>query len=107
MDEQLIQTVTAKANTWLGEEYDAETRAAVQEMLNKEDKTDLIECFLPRPRIWYRRPSRHHGRRHKQNEHIHPLVQPHRDLATTLKQEFCQYPTDFRSHRLRLPQQQS
>jgi len=45
MDEQLIQTVTAKAKTWLGDEYDAETRAAVQEMLDKEDKTDLIECF--------------------------------------------------------------
>lgn len=45
MDEQLIQTVTARAKAWLGEEYDAETRAAVQEMLDKEDKTDLIESF--------------------------------------------------------------
>ncbi|MCE5175644.1 MAG: phospho-sugar mutase [Bacteroidales bacterium] len=45
MDEQLIQTVTAKAKTWLGEEYDAETRAAVQAMLDNEDKTDLIESF--------------------------------------------------------------
>ena len=45
MDEQLIQTVTARAKLWLGEEYDAETRAAVQEMLDKEDKTDLIESF--------------------------------------------------------------
>jgi len=45
MDEQLIQTVTARAKSWLGEEYDAETRAAVQEMLDKEDKTDLIESF--------------------------------------------------------------
>jgi phosphoglucomutase len=45
MDEQLIQTVTARAKVWLGPEYDAETRASVQEMLEKEDKTDLIECF--------------------------------------------------------------
>jgi len=45
MDQQLIQTVTERANIWLGNEYDAETRAAVQELLNKEDKTDLIECF--------------------------------------------------------------
>jgi len=45
MDEQLIQTVTAKAKTWLGEEFDAETRAAVQAMLDNEDKTDLIESF--------------------------------------------------------------
>ena len=44
-DEELIQTVTAKAKAWLSEEYDAETQAAVLEMLNKEDKTDLIECF--------------------------------------------------------------
>ena len=45
MDEQLIQTVTVKAKTWLGEEYDAETRAAVQAMLDNENKTDLIESF--------------------------------------------------------------
>ncbi|MEA4841153.1 MAG: phospho-sugar mutase [Bacteroidales bacterium] len=45
MDEQLIQTVTTKAKTWLGEEYDADTRAAVQAMLDNEDKTDLIESF--------------------------------------------------------------
>ena len=44
-DEELIQTVTAKAKAWLSEEYDTETQAAVLEMLNKEDKTDLIECF--------------------------------------------------------------
>lgn len=45
MDEQLIQTVTARAKVWLGEGYDAETRTATQEMLDKEDKTDLIESF--------------------------------------------------------------
>jgi len=45
MDEQLIQTVTEKAKIWLGNEYDAETRAAVQAMLDNSDKTELIECF--------------------------------------------------------------
>jgi len=44
-DEKLIQIVTAKAKAWLSEEYDAETQTSVLEMLNKEDKTDLIECF--------------------------------------------------------------
>ena len=42
---QLIQEVTAKAQVWLGDNYDAETRAEVQRMLDNEDKTELIECF--------------------------------------------------------------
>lgn len=42
---ELIEQVTAKAKTWLGESYDAETRAEVQHMLDAEDKTDLIESF--------------------------------------------------------------
>lgn len=45
MDNQLIQQVTAKAQTWLGEGYDAETRAEVKRMLEAEDKTELIESF--------------------------------------------------------------
>jgi phosphoglucomutase len=45
MDEQLIQSVTIRAKAWLSPEFDAETRHAVQEMLDKEDKTDLIESF--------------------------------------------------------------
>src|SRR5665647_3017186 len=45
MDEQLILTVTARAQAWLAPSFDAETRTAVQEMLNNEDKTELIECF--------------------------------------------------------------
>ncbi len=44
-NEQLIKEVTAKAEKWLSESYDAETRAAVQAMLAAEDKTDLIESF--------------------------------------------------------------
>lgn len=41
----LLKEVTAKAQQWLGEGYDAETRAEVQRMLDNEDKTDLIEAF--------------------------------------------------------------
>lgn len=41
----MLQEVTAKAKVWLGDGYDAETRAEVQRMLDAEDKTDLIECF--------------------------------------------------------------
>ena len=44
-DEQLLKQVTEKAQVWLGEGYDADTRAAVKAMLENEDKTDLIECF--------------------------------------------------------------
>ena len=44
-NEKLLQEVTAKAQAWLGQEYDAETRAAVQRMLDSDDKTELIESF--------------------------------------------------------------
>lgn len=44
-DEQLLQTVTARAQAWLAPTFDAETRAAVQAMLDNDDKTELIECF--------------------------------------------------------------
>ncbi len=43
--QELIREVTAKAEKWLGESYDTETRAAVQAMLDADDKTDLIESF--------------------------------------------------------------
>ena len=42
---ELLKTVTAKAQAWLGEGYDDETKAEVKKMLENEDKTDLIECF--------------------------------------------------------------
>ena len=45
MDNELLKQVTEKANKWLTPEYDEETRAAVQAMLDNEDKTDLIESF--------------------------------------------------------------
>ena len=44
-DEKLIQEVTAKAKGWLSESYDADTRAAVQAMIDADDKTELIESF--------------------------------------------------------------
>ena len=44
-DLEVLKTVTAKAQTWLGEGYDEETKAEVKKMLENEDKTDLIECF--------------------------------------------------------------
>lgn len=44
-NEELIKTVTAKAQTWLSPEYDEETRKEVERMLNADDKTELIESF--------------------------------------------------------------
>lgn len=46
MDNQdLLKSVTAKAQSWLTPEYNAETRKEVQRMLDNEDKTELIESF--------------------------------------------------------------
>ena len=46
MDNQdLLKEVTAKAQVWLGDGYNDETRAAVKAMLDAEDKTELIESF--------------------------------------------------------------
>lgn len=44
-NEELLKSVTAKAHEWLGEAYDAETRAEVKRMLDADDKTELIESF--------------------------------------------------------------
>ena len=44
-NEELLKQVIAKAQVWLGEGYDEETKAAVRAMLDNEDKTDLIEAF--------------------------------------------------------------
>ncbi|MBO7610151.1 MAG: phospho-sugar mutase [Muribaculaceae bacterium] len=44
-DQLLLQQVTEKAKTWLGEGYDEQTKAQVRAMLENEDKTDLIESF--------------------------------------------------------------
>lgn len=44
-NEDLLKQVTAKAQIWLGDGYDEETKAVVRAMLDNEDKTDLIEAF--------------------------------------------------------------
>ncbi|MDE7097262.1 MAG: phospho-sugar mutase [Muribaculaceae bacterium] len=44
-NEELMKSVVAKAEQWLGPQYDEETRAAVKQLLDAEDKTDLIEAF--------------------------------------------------------------
>ncbi|GHV57968.1 phosphoglucomutase [Bacteroidia bacterium] len=45
VDEILLKQVRTKANAWLSNDYDAETRKEVQELLDREDTTDLIESF--------------------------------------------------------------
>lgn len=45
MEDDSLKAVIEKAKSWLSNDYDAETRAEVQKMLDKEDKTDLIESF--------------------------------------------------------------
>jgi phosphoglucomutase len=41
----LLEIVRKKAQVWLGREYDAGTHARVQELLDSEDPTELIESF--------------------------------------------------------------
>lgn len=45
MSNELLKSVTEKAEKWLGPEYDEETRISVKKMLDSEDKTELIESF--------------------------------------------------------------
>jgi len=44
-DEILLKQVRTKANAWLSNDYDKETRREVQELLDKQDTADLIESF--------------------------------------------------------------
>ncbi len=44
-NDELLKSVIDKAKVWLGAGYDEETRNEVQQMLDAEDKTDLIESF--------------------------------------------------------------
>lgn len=44
-NDELLRTVTERAQKWLTPQYDEETREAVQKMLDAEDKTELIESF--------------------------------------------------------------
>ncbi len=43
--DELMRQVSAKAKQWLDPAYDEATRDQVQAMLDKEDKTDLVEAF--------------------------------------------------------------
>jgi len=45
MEDTLLRQVRTKANTWLSQEYDEETRNKVQELLDKEDSSELVEAF--------------------------------------------------------------
>lgn len=42
---ELLEQVIAKAQTWLDGNYDAETKAEVKRMMDATDKTELIEAF--------------------------------------------------------------
>ncbi|MCM1333019.1 MAG: phospho-sugar mutase [Bacteroides sp.] len=44
-NEELMKVVTEKANLWLGNGYDEETKAEVKRMLEAEDKSELIDSF--------------------------------------------------------------
>ncbi len=43
--QELLQNVLAKANDWLSETYDENTRAEVQKLIDSEDKTELVDSF--------------------------------------------------------------
>ena len=43
--EDLTAQVTAKAEKWLGDSFDEKTREEVRTLLDKEDKSDLIDAF--------------------------------------------------------------
>ncbi|MDR0832829.1 MAG: phospho-sugar mutase [Candidatus Symbiothrix sp.] len=45
MEDLLLKQVQSKANAWLADDYDAETRKQVKALLNKDETTDLIEAF--------------------------------------------------------------
>ncbi|MFA6875805.1 MAG: phospho-sugar mutase [Parabacteroides sp.] len=44
-NEALLEKVRAKAQTWLSNSYDPETRMQVQALLDKEDSSELIDAF--------------------------------------------------------------
>ncbi len=44
-NDELLKEVTVKAEKWLGDRYDEETRKEVKALLDAEDKTPLIEAF--------------------------------------------------------------
>lgn len=44
-NEALLKQVTAKAKTWLSDNYDEETKREIKALLDNEDNTPLIEAF--------------------------------------------------------------
>lgn len=44
-DSSLLKEVLTKAQSWLDGNYNSETKADIQRMMNAEDKTELIESF--------------------------------------------------------------
>jgi len=44
-NDELLRSVTGRAQKWLTPQYDEETREEVKKMIEAEDKTDLIESF--------------------------------------------------------------
>lgn len=44
-NKDLISQVTERAQKWLGEQYDEQTRAEVKKMLEADDKSTLVEAF--------------------------------------------------------------
>ncbi|MCG8686228.1 MAG: hypothetical protein MI892_15220 [Desulfobacterales bacterium] len=44
-NQDTLNSVIEKANAWLTDVYDEETRKEVQRMLDQEDKTELIDSF--------------------------------------------------------------
>lgn len=44
-NDKLVGEVIAKAQKWLGDAYDPQTRAEVKSMMDAEDKTPLVEAF--------------------------------------------------------------
>ena len=44
-NKEIIQIARAKAETWLGEAYDRETREEARRMMDAADSTELVDAF--------------------------------------------------------------
>jgi len=44
-NQDVLTAVVEKAHSWLDGNYDAKTKAAIKEMMNKDEKTELIDSF--------------------------------------------------------------
>ncbi|MDX9908553.1 MAG: phospho-sugar mutase, partial [Mariniphaga sp.] len=45
MEKELLKQVQERAQEWLSDKYDEETRTEVRRMLDADDKTELIDAF--------------------------------------------------------------